>query len=395
MYKNFTLTESEREEILNRHKDHGYRQPLNEQSYSSSKGTKLPARYMPLYDRLSEVNILNVSKNDTSVRWDTDNSKYHVIFMVSLNDPILGISVNDSKSPDSFGYRLEKELMSYWTKKGYNVYDPGGIVQLVNKPIPDVTLDLIKFFRKYPLDLKGFSSEGKPTKPNPKWKVISEYLKNNMINGFKFVGFIEDISSQGAEMKNNKGQELVVDPNGNWTIYSSGSGNSKGTWKWDGSKVIMGSPQPITGVSQSNIGSSKPINEQGVKSIDRNISKQLSGQTTVNANWDMVSSSLMSTKPKVIRMKDDMSLNWGSHSGPNYDWGLSISKMGTFVLQGPNVQKIQKALIICKKYGVPLYSEDSDFLMSDKITSLPTDKVISFVKELLVMCNQSVKPTQY
>ena len=31
MYKNFTLTESEREEILNRHKDHGYRQPLNEQ----------------------------------------------------------------------------------------------------------------------------------------------------------------------------------------------------------------------------------------------------------------------------------------------------------------------------------------------------------------------------
>lgn len=266
MYKNFTLTESEREEILNRHKDHGYRQPLNEQSYSSSKGTKLPARYMPLYDRLSEVNILNVSKNDTSVRWDTDNSKYHVIFMVSLNDPILGISVNDSKSPDSFGYRLEKELMSYWTKKGYKVYDPGGIVQLVNKPIPDVTLDLIKFFRKYPLDLKGFSSEGKPTKPNPKWKVISEYLKNNMINGFKFVGFIEDISSQGAEMKNNKGQELVVDPNGNWTIYSSGSGNSKGTWKWDGSKVIMGSPQPITGVSQSNIGSSKPMNEQGYNS---------------------------------------------------------------------------------------------------------------------------------
>ena len=32
MYKNFTLTESEREQILNMHQDKGYRQPMNEQS---------------------------------------------------------------------------------------------------------------------------------------------------------------------------------------------------------------------------------------------------------------------------------------------------------------------------------------------------------------------------
>ena len=31
MYKNFTLTESEREQILNMHKDKGYNKPLNEQ----------------------------------------------------------------------------------------------------------------------------------------------------------------------------------------------------------------------------------------------------------------------------------------------------------------------------------------------------------------------------
>jgi hypothetical protein len=30
MYKNFTLTESEREQILNMHQDKGYRQPMNE-----------------------------------------------------------------------------------------------------------------------------------------------------------------------------------------------------------------------------------------------------------------------------------------------------------------------------------------------------------------------------
>jgi hypothetical protein len=32
MYKNFTLTESEREQILNQHKEHGYKKPLSEQS---------------------------------------------------------------------------------------------------------------------------------------------------------------------------------------------------------------------------------------------------------------------------------------------------------------------------------------------------------------------------
>ena len=37
MYKNFTLTESEKEQILNMHKDKGYRQPLNEQPTGENK----------------------------------------------------------------------------------------------------------------------------------------------------------------------------------------------------------------------------------------------------------------------------------------------------------------------------------------------------------------------
>jgi hypothetical protein len=32
MYKNFTLTESEREQILNQHKEHGYKKPVNEEN---------------------------------------------------------------------------------------------------------------------------------------------------------------------------------------------------------------------------------------------------------------------------------------------------------------------------------------------------------------------------
>jgi len=36
MYRNFTLTESEREQILNQHKEHGYKKPLSEQSQLQS-----------------------------------------------------------------------------------------------------------------------------------------------------------------------------------------------------------------------------------------------------------------------------------------------------------------------------------------------------------------------
>ena len=33
MYKNFNLTESEKEQILKQHQSHGYKKPLNEQSF--------------------------------------------------------------------------------------------------------------------------------------------------------------------------------------------------------------------------------------------------------------------------------------------------------------------------------------------------------------------------
>jgi hypothetical protein len=41
MYKNFNLTESEKEQILNMHKNHGYGQPLNEQSQPFLPATEL------------------------------------------------------------------------------------------------------------------------------------------------------------------------------------------------------------------------------------------------------------------------------------------------------------------------------------------------------------------
>lgn len=38
MYKNFNLTESEKKEILNKHKAHGYQKPLNEEEDELGNG---------------------------------------------------------------------------------------------------------------------------------------------------------------------------------------------------------------------------------------------------------------------------------------------------------------------------------------------------------------------
>jgi hypothetical protein len=42
MYKNFTLTESEKEQILKQHKSHGYKKPLNE-DIEDEMGNDMPA----------------------------------------------------------------------------------------------------------------------------------------------------------------------------------------------------------------------------------------------------------------------------------------------------------------------------------------------------------------
>ena len=65
MYKNFTLTESEREQILNMHKDKGYNKPLNEQidtSFLDNKVNYLIQQGYKVVDKISlpdgEYNLL-------------------------------------------------------------------------------------------------------------------------------------------------------------------------------------------------------------------------------------------------------------------------------------------------------------------------------------------------
>jgi hypothetical protein len=73
MYKNFTLTESERESILNQHIEHGYKQPLNEstsftngKSFDKSEIDQFKKRNFKVgsMKAISPDNSVTVTKND-------------------------------------------------------------------------------------------------------------------------------------------------------------------------------------------------------------------------------------------------------------------------------------------------------------------------------------------
>jgi len=85
MYKNFNITESEKEQILNNHKSHGYRQPLNEQSISTQ--IPYPSGVKPI-------------KKPTSTKKPVDNVDTNFNFIhqtqIDVNDPKFGKNINQS-----------------------------------------------------------------------------------------------------------------------------------------------------------------------------------------------------------------------------------------------------------------------------------------------------------
>ena len=143
MYKNFTLTESEREQILNMHKEHGYGQSINEQD----GGFKEDSRD---YDHWKDVRIQLIDsgfKNDTNknmeqygtshslsygghnggvnVLWNKPNSEpWSYIVWVGNNEHMktvpLGGSNNSSKSVASQVIKYALSLMSLVSKKPIN-----------------------------------------------------------------------------------------------------------------------------------------------------------------------------------------------------------------------------------------------------------------------------------
>jgi hypothetical protein len=109
-------------------------------------------------------------------------------------------------------------------------------------------------------------------------------------------------------------------------------------------------------------------------------------------NWTSIVSSLLSTNPKQIKMKDgNHSLNWGSHSAGGYDWGLSIGKTGTFTFQSENNVKSKQVSELIQKYGFPIQKTNyNNGLHTDSYIGFPTDKLITLIKEIINICKQKM-----
>jgi hypothetical protein len=129
---------------------------------------------------------------------------------------------------------------------------------------------------------------------------------------------------------------------------------------------------------ESTMGDAKPLINEEEQSMDE--------------NWSKIVSSLVPTSPKQIKMKDgDHSLNWGSHSGPGNDWGMSISKVGTFSFQSDDPQKGKLVFDLTQKYGFPVKKMGTHSgLYLNPYTSFPIDKLIPLIREIINLCKQKV-----
>jgi hypothetical protein len=111
MYKNFNLTESEREQILNQHKEHGYKKPLNEQSYVDDMGMDGDDDLYPTFD--GDNQFVGMSKP----MGDMESDSYE---MDELEEIEMG-------NPSEDETKIEK-LLNYFGFKKYKVLHDGDLV---------------------------------------------------------------------------------------------------------------------------------------------------------------------------------------------------------------------------------------------------------------------------
>lgn len=132
-------------------------------------------------------------------------------------------------------------------------------------------------------------------------------------------------------------------------------------------------------VSEQSTSSTKFI--PGVKGFPSKETNQL---------WELLLQTFGHTSKKHIKMRDgDYSLNWGSHSGSGFDWGMSISKRGTFAFQTTNKEKNAIVEGLIRQYSIPFRSGEYQGTFSvhsggnQKIYDVSEDNMIGFLKKIL------------
>lgn len=227
MYKNFTLTESERAEILKQHNKYGYKQPLNEQpvgneTFDSENTPEAHDSYEEPIDNMEEMGddeygqqLSKLAKTMENRDQFSGNQHYYVpegldheytynsgVYAWVKEDKLYAILADDVMSDD----RFDKFMTSNGYKKTSNIPVPP------MEDVRDVQDDKLDMFEETPLD--GFDDEEDGNYEDTFGKFDPDYFEDSE------EGFSDKMTNRDINRK------MKIDPVG-IADYYKGSPNAK------------------------------------------------------------------------------------------------------------------------------------------------------------------------
>jgi hypothetical protein len=111
MYKNFTLTESERQEIMEQHKSHGYKKPINELDDKDidlirGNANQKYSRSANQFQRDFKKDFI-YSNDEYTPSWEKDQPKPSGDYAYDTDNP----PITDDEYNQMFGKKGEEEMM--------------------------------------------------------------------------------------------------------------------------------------------------------------------------------------------------------------------------------------------------------------------------------------------
>ena len=227
MYKNFNLTESEREQILNQHKEHGYKKSLNEQAYTQQKWGKGTLIRLPK------------GSNNTN-----DAIRIQSEPLGDKNDVIIGVQSNKKVRAEIKGINVFNTIESML---GHKFHDEGNW-SLVSGLVDSNTYNkIVKLLSSLNVDEKnntftnqssslnelevGGFKEGPGEKLTPELKHYNTIVKPQLLKaGFKdsYEKVMEPYGTENSMVYGNHNTGVNVMWNRKKGVYSVYIGNDKG-----------------------------------------------------------------------------------------------------------------------------------------------------------------------
>ena len=222
MYKNFNITEEEKQQIMEMHKSHGYKQPLNEQ----------------------DVATTSIYKG------------YRGTLGMGTNEDELVKGFSSIKSFDQYK-KVEGEIASYGRYKtlqdvlngelGLDDYDTANKIDKHLKSIPGVSSTFLyrqdKQSGNVTFSLQSFKiTLSKPEVPSgaPNWDKVKSYLLANKLPP-NYTSKIDATAENNIIVYDSQDRKISFYEDGDVYANKKANGDSiyLGEWTWDGTKPVI------------------------------------------------------------------------------------------------------------------------------------------------------------